>query len=417
MSINWKKLFILIGFLGGVILIAYLLYYLFLKPSIPSLPSANVNGQTGALPQAGLNANIPVGGQAGLLPGGTNANIPGPPATIVGAKVVSSIASGGITSIKQLNTTFSYAATIDSTGTNLLYYDKASGQFFRLTPDGQLVTVNKEIFYQVENITWAPDKEKAVLEYPDGANIIYDFATNKQITLPKHWEDFSFSPDSTQLVFKSLGSSEDNRWLAVANADGSQAVKIEHLGDKDETVFPAWSPNNQIIASFVEDKDLDQQTLYFVGLNDENFKTITVAGRGIQSKWSTSGDKLLYSVYSSASDYKPTLWVTSAQGDSIGQNQKKLNLETWADKCTFSDNETVYCAVPRSLESSAGIFSTELDNSPCDIYKIDLKTGLKSLLAKPEKDSNIASLIISQDNRYLYFTDKASGQIYQMKLK
>ena len=269
----------------------------------------------------------------------------------------------------------------------------------------------------MENITWSPSKEKAVLEYPDGANIVYDFATNQQVTLPKHWQDFSFSPNNQQLVLKSLGADAENRWLAVANADGSQAQKIEHLGDKDATVYPDWSPNNQIIAMYSEDKDFDRQNLFFVGLNNENFELTVIEGRGFQEQWSTKGDRLLYSVYSSASDYKPTLWIVEAQGEQIGQNRRDLRLQTWADKCTFSDNDTIYCAVPKNLQTGAGIFSTDLNDSPTDIYKIDLKTGFKTKIAAPEGNHNIDQIIITQNGNDLYFTSKTDGRLYNIRLR
>lgn len=417
MTLNWKKILLIIGFIAAVILIGYLLYFFFLKPAIPP-PLPNVNVPPGVLPPVGVNVNIPVGVNIGILPTGVNVAVPGPPPAIPPtAPVVSPVATGGLTEIKPLTSVSGYGAVLGSDGSSVLYYDKISGLFYRLTPDGKQLPLTDQIFHQVEKITWAPNREKAILEYPDGANIIYDFKTKKQVTLPQHWKDFDFSPNSNQLVFKSMGLNEENRWLAVANTDGSQAEKIELLGNKDATVYPSWSPNTQIIAMFTEDKDFDRQNLYFVGLHGENFKSTTLEGRGLSGLWSTKGDRLLYSIYTSTSDFKPTLWVVSAQGESIGQNRRSLNLETWADKCSFANNDTVYCAVPKNLQEGAGIFYRELDNSPTDIYKIDLKTGFKSMIATPVGDHNIENLVISQDGRYLYFTSKTDGRLYQIKLK
>jgi len=419
MSLNWKRILLLIGFLLSVVAIAYLLYFFFLKPAIPTQVPTNVNvAEPGVLPPAGLNANIPIGANVGVLTPGANVAIPLQPAALPpGTEFPSTFASGGLTEITSLTSERSYGTTLASDGSSLLYYDKNSGQFYRLTNDGKKILLTDKIFHEVENIIWSQDKEKAVLEYPDGSNIVYNFKTKEQITLPKHWKDFDFSPNSDQLVFKSMGTGEENRWLAVAKTDGSQAEKIELLGDKDATVFPDWSPNNQVIATFVEDKNADQQTLYFVGLNDENFKSTIIEGRNFQGLWSTKGDRLLYSAYSGLTDFKPSLWIVSAQGENIGQNRQSLDLETWASKCSFSNNETVYCAVPKNLEEGAGIFYRELDNSPTDIYKIDLKTGFKSMIAAPVGNHNIESIMASNDGSYLYFTSKNDGRIYQVRLK
>lgn len=421
MPLNWKRILLLIIFLASVILFGYLLYYFFLKPAIPvTTTNTNTNEQPGALPGAGVNVNIPtITNTNGALPGGgtgTNINLAPPPVSPTTA-IVSPVANGGLTEIKPLTTTGAYQPTLAADGNNAIYYDRATGLFYKITPEGQVSPLSNEVFFDVENVTWASDKEKAVLEYPDGSNIVYDFSNDQQITLPKHWEEFDFSPNSDQLVFKSMGSGSENRWLAIANTNGSEARKIEHLGDKDSTVHTAWSPNNQIIAMFREDKDFDRQDLYFVGLNNENFKSTVIEGRGFQGQWSDEGDKLLYSVYSSGSNYKPTLWIVEASGDNIGKNRRSLGLETWSDKCSFSNNNEVYCAVPKSLQEGAGIFHQELDNGPTDIYKIDLETGFKSKIAVPQTNHNISNIMVTENGNYLYFTSQTDGQLYKINLR
>ena len=219
------------------------------------------------------------------------------------------------------------------------------------------------------------------------------------------------------------------RFLCAGSVDDGKSTLIEALfypwhgdtplplGDKDATVYPSWSPNKQIIAMYSEGKNFDQQYLYFLGLNNENFKSSVIAGRSFEGVWSPKGDRLFYSVYTSQDDFKPSLWVVSAQGENIGQNRKNLNLQTWADKCSFTDNDTIYCAVPQSLEDGAGIFRDEFDSSPSDIYKIHLKIGSRSRVAIPEGRHNIESLMVSGDGQNLYFVSKNDGRIYQVQLR
>ena len=420
MPLNWKRIALLIAFIAAVFVFGYLLYYLFLKPAIPAGPAAvNVNAGPGVLPQAGANANIPLAGNInGALPGEQKPAPLGPPAELPPAAAAASpTANGGLTKITALTAAAAGKPALASDGVNVIYYNRATGKFYKVFPDGRTVPVSEEVFYQVQNVSWSPDKNKAVLEYPDGANIVYDFNQNKQITLPRHWKDFSFSPDSGQLVFKSLGDSPESRWLAVVNADGTKAVKIEPLGDKDATVYPRWSPAGQIVAMYREAKGLDSQNLYFLGLNKENLKSTIIEGQNFQGQWSTKGDRLLYSVSSGAAGFKPTLWIVEAQGESIGQNRKNLGLETWSDKCGFADNDTVYCAVPQTLAEGAGIFSAEMDNSPSDLYKIDLKSGFKSKIAVPEGSHNISQVIVSENESYLYFTSQTDGKLYKINLR
>lgn len=421
MNLNWKRILFIIGFIAIVILVGYLLYYFFLKPALPPTGQVNVNinGEPGILPGANVNANIPVVTNInGALPGSqTNTNI-GPPAELPpSTEIASPTAQGSLTQTSALTSGQAFQPTLSADGNNTIFYDRNSGMFYQVSADGRTTALSDQIFYDVENITWAPSKDKAVLEYPDGANIIYDFKNKKQVTLPNHWKDFSFAPDSEQLVFKSMGLNDENRWLAITNSDGSQAKKIELLGDKDETVYPSWSPNNQIIAMYTEDQDFNQQNLYFVGLNDENFKGTIIEGRGFEGKWSTNGDKLLYSVYNSAIGYRPLLWIVSAQGEKIGSNRRSLQLPTWADKCNFSDNNTVYCAVPRNMPEGAGIFADDLDIYPTDIYKVDLNSGFLTRVAIPQGDHNVDNILISQNQKYLYYTNKNDGRLYKINLQ
>ncbi|MFA4833955.1 MAG: hypothetical protein WC619_03880, partial [Patescibacteria group bacterium] len=172
-----------------------------------------------------------------------------------------------------------------------------------------------------------------------------------------------------------------------------------------------------VIAMYTEGNDFDRQEVFFVGLNQENFKSTIVEGRGFQPQWSPKGDQLLYSVYSSNNDLKPMLWLVGAQGDNIGAGRKSLGLETWADKCTFASDTDLYCAVPRDLETGAGLFPELAENTPDRLYQIDMATGLKKLVAIPDGDYNMSDLIISEDGRNLYFTDKTTQRINKINLK
>ncbi|MDD5071935.1 MAG: hypothetical protein PHQ42_04350 [Patescibacteria group bacterium] len=407
--VKYKKIMLVVIFLAVVFVFGYLLYALFFKlPEEEAVPSPPVSTTTPAgLPIAEIGpGQVVETGEARPLPEGE-----------AGEEIASERALGGITQTVELNRDKTLAATLTGDGSNLQYYSQTDGKFYKIDKDGQATVLSDKIFHNVETIKWAPDKNKAILEYPDGANIIYNFSTGKQITLPTHWKDFDFSPDSGQIVMKSIGLDPDNRWLAITNEDGSKTRAIEAIGEKDATVYPSWSPNNQIIAMYTEGIDFDRQEVFFVGLNEENFKSTVIEGRGFIPQWSPKGDQLLYSVYSSNNDLKPMLWIVGAQGDSIGAGRKSLGLETWADKCAFASTTELYCAVPRELESGSGLFPELAANTPDRLYQIDITTGLKKLVAIPDGDYNMSDLIISGDGSYLYFTDKTTQRLNKINLK
>lgn len=406
---KYQKPILITGFILTVLLFGYLIYILFFKPSLPTTTPEEKTGTTttSVLPSAqeGKGQIVDTGSESGL------------PEDQQGGLPASPVARGGLTQTQTLIDQPVSGVTLAKDGQNLQYYNKADGKFYKIDKDGNATLLSDKVFYEVENVTWSSNKNEAILEYPDGSNIYYDFSTDKQVTMPSHWENFDFSPDGNNIVMKSIGQDTENRWLAIANKDGTNAKKIEQLGDYADTVYSSWSPNNQSIAMYTEGVDFDKQEVYFVGLNQENFKSTAIEGRGFEPEWSPKGDKLLYSVYSSSSDLKPELWVVNAQGDNIGTGRKKLDVQTWADKCTFSSNSEVYCAVPKQLEEGAGLFSSLAESTTDNLYKIDVQTGAKKLIAVPEGDYNISSITLSGNGYYLYFTDKTSNTLHKIKLK
>jgi hypothetical protein len=326
------------------------------------------------------------------------------------------LANGGLTSTKVIVSSSSLSPSLSSNG-DVQYYNREDGYFYRVTSSGDIEKMSDRVFYAVDKVTWAPNNNKAILEYPDGSKLLYDFETKKQISYPKHWEEFSFSPQSDQVIAKSIALDPDNRFLTVAGTDGSAAKNIEEIGLNADKVITGWSPNNQIVATYTKSLDFDRQEVFFVGLNGENFKSTIVEGRGLTYEWSKTGDRLLYSAYNTRSDLKPKLWIVDAQGDTINQNRRSLEINTWADKCTFASNTEIYCAVPTSLEPGSGIFREIANQANDEIYKIDLETGNSQLVAIPDGNYNVKEIMVDDGQNNLTFSDQNSGAIYQIKLK
>jgi hypothetical protein len=301
-------------------------------------------------------------------------------------------------------------------GQDLTYYDAPTGFFYTITSDGQKKLFSDLPFKNVSNAVWSPNRQKAILEYPDGSKLIYDFAQKKSITLPSHWKDFTFSNDNNQIAFKDMRLDPENRFLSVADTNGGSYRQIERLGKEDQDVYISWSPNNQYVALYREPLDAARSKVYPVGFNGENFTALIVEGRDLRFKYSPSGNKMVYSVFNSASNYNPGLWVVNTDPEILGTGRNYLDIQTWADKCTFSAEDVVYCAVPRNLDMGSGFRPDFADTKPDDIYKIDLAAGTKELLAQPLFPSTIDQLIISQDGKTLYWQEKATGQIKEMNL-
>ncbi|MCX6715220.1 MAG: hypothetical protein NTX72_05420 [Candidatus Uhrbacteria bacterium] len=410
-----KRIFLIIGFIGSVIVIGLAMYVVFFSatPS-PTTPGAEV--PSGEQPSGTLPSS-----QAGTL-GAGGVTVP----TGTGAlPTAAPIASGGITQVTALTTGPVSNPTLSADGKSMNFYNKEDGFFYTIDKDGNIVKLSTQSFPNVQSAEWNRNAEKAVLTFPDNSKIVYNFETQTQVTLPKHWEDVNFSPTSDSLIAKSMALDPNNRWLVTSNDNGSNVTAIQALGDNADKVQVSWSPNDQVVgfadtSSVVGNNStsgFDTKVIYPIGKNQENFKGLVVEGFGFAPSWSPSGKTILYSVYSDYSQGKPLLWLADGTSSSMGDHRHSLSINTWVDKCTWSSDTVVYCAVPQNLPDNAGLQRSLYDNLPDTLYKLDLTNNRTSVVAIPPTDTTMSNLSVSKDGSSLYYTDTLSGQLKLIKLK
>lgn len=402
--------------IGGLILITLILgfiLFLFATNRVPGLPSSSSPSGTspgGQLPGSQVRTTTPGSGTS--QPSGQTtlplSPVTGQPGSYYQPQPVVRLNSSAV----------SFPSGNNSTG-GVRYYDQGDGKFYRIGADGQAQTLSDQVFYNVSNVVWADSHNKAILEYPDNTKIVYNFDTKKQVTLPNYWQDFSFSSDSNEIVAKSMGLSPENHVLVVAKDDGTGERAIQEMGNYADRVTVDWSPSRQTVAFSKTGDPIggERQQILLIGQHQENFKPITVEGLDFQPNWSPSGQHLLYSVDSSRTNFKPELWITDAYGDSIDNNRRGLQINTWADKCSFADENTLYCAVPRDLPEGSGIMPEVADNTTDDLYRIDLKTGAKIPIPLDGQDHHIASLTYDKNSNKLFFTDHSELGLFSVNLQ
>lgn len=404
---NWRRVLIISGFFATVIVLAILIYSLFFAQETPTqVEQPDVTQPDITQPEQPTGSLTPSEGTGGAVIGDN----------ISGEDVIepSEVATGSITRLNTVLEDPVLAPTTTSNGQAISYYNTTDQKFYRVDANGVAQLLSDREFPDVENVYWSPNKSESIIEFPDGSNILYNFDTEEQITLPAHWQEFTFSPSGNEIVFKSIPLDKEDNYLAISDKNGGNARFIEPLGDNEEAVFVEWAPNNQVIGTYTEPLDFNRSELYFLGFNKENYRLTVVQGYGYQGHWSPLGDRILYSVYNERSDYKPTLWIVDAIPGQIGNNRTDLRLDTWADKCTFSSNTTLYCAVPEALESGAGLVPEAVQTNDL-LFKIDLATRTRELLAIPEENQQMNNLTVTADGNTLYFTDE-SGMLKNIKL-
>jgi len=411
MTNRTKKVLIILGFILVVVLLAYALYKMFTATAPGQIIDGDIVTTTterDALPGAGERTPISEedleGGGMDILP--SSQSIP--------KQTTSFLQPENLT---QITSDYAINVSLNTAQGLMRYYNGYDGKFYKVDKDGNITAMSDKIFYNVENVTWANTADKAVLEYPDGSNTIFDFNNEKQTTLPKHWEEFTFSPQADKVGAKSIGLASENRWLVTVNSDGTGTQLIEPMGNNADKVIVDWSPSGQTVA-FSKTGDTvaaDRQEILFVGLNGENFKSAVVEGYDFRPNWSQDGNKVLYSVYNSRNENKPELWIVNSYGDEIGSSRTLLNINTWADKCAFGEKDVIYCAVPQTLPEGAGMAPEIADNTYDDVYRINLKTGFKNKIDM-EDSHTVSDISYDKINKKIFFTSSQNNGIFELDL-
>ncbi|MBD3281303.1 hypothetical protein GF391_00985 [Candidatus Uhrbacteria bacterium] len=399
-----KKIIFIIFFVSFTIGTGYALYYFFFRTAAPvDIPTDEASGPsyTGTFGQTGERTP---GQEPGTAPGQAAPLPISDDATAPDTEVESELLLDQVTQ----------AASQSNEG-RTRYYDPNDGRFYALDDEGNSLALSNRQFLNVDSVSWSKTTNQAILEFPDGSNISYDFDTDRQVTLPKHWEDFAFAPTDNKIVAKSIGLDQNNRYLIHSNADGTELTASYKLGDNADRVIPSWSPNNQVIAfSKTGDPQPDgAEEILLLGKNHQQFRPLKVAGKGFLPSWSPNGKQLLYSIYHERDQFKPMLWISDASGSQVGQNRRKLNINTWADKCAWADNTTVYCGVPISLPSGSALDRELVSSVSDDIYRIDLTNGTAQKINDYSHRYSISSPAVSPDGTSLTYTDTSSGKLYR----
>jgi Tol biopolymer transport system component len=395
------------GLIAVAGLMGLVLYFMIFKggPTInPQAPDDETPDTSGGLPTAG--EGVPGSGSAG------EDDDDGGPGTLT----PSPVANGGLTATTLLTTAGIFQPTITSSGT-IAYYDPRDGKFYTIDDNGNVVLLSQGTFPFAENVVFSDDAASAVIEFPDGSNVVYDFTTGIQHTLPSHWEEFSFSSDSTEIATKSVGTDPSNRTLVITSADGSNARAIAPLGANDSLVEVDWSPDGNIVGfsrTGASGSAFGQNEIYLIGEDGEAAGVLIVNGSNFKSIWSPDGANILYSIADAGDDYRASLWYGDSRGDRTGDTRLRLSLKTTVDKCVFASASLAYCAVPLEMPAGGGSASSLID-SPDYLYSIDLPSGRTTLVAIPDLNQQMFNLSLSSDGDQLFFTDGV-GRLGLMQL-
>ena len=261
---------------------------------------------------------------------------------------------------------------------------------------------------QILKVVWSSDAKKAIIFYnlnSEIKKILVDYteSTPKTNFLSETVSDAVFSPDSKSIVF--INDLEDTRNVFIANSSFSNQRKI--LDNTLPNLEISW-PSANLIALKTKSSYAIPGFLYTISASGGNFSKV-VESLGLDTIWNKDGSGLVYT------DSDLNLFYLDVK---TGAN-KSLGLKTIAEKCVFSKTKTnvVYCAIPKIINDAnypdewwQGKISFE-DN----IIAVDTKT--LDLVLYAETLSDIVNPVLLENDSYVLFKDRNTGELWSLKLK
>ncbi len=309
---------------------------------------------------------------------------------------------------------------IDSGSDRIKYYRASDGRVFSVSFEGKdKKTISDNVLTGFIKALWNKDTSKVIGLFSDPATktkvkkYFYDYKAKQSTLLNENTAWVSWDPEGKKIVYEFLGKDSDNN-ISVADPDGT----------KWKNIFPTRLPDWQ--ASWVTKNKISlasppsgtvQGLVYTLNPDTTDFSKVLSDYFGLKPLWSPSGDKVLFSA-TQAQGKNLTLFIS----DDKGANKKELALATLVDKCVWSvNNNSAFCAVPKTINQGAvwpddyykGTVSTK-----DDFYEINFATGqqIKLFESTDTQFYDASSLLVSDDNKYLFFVNQYDSQLYGIKL-
>jgi len=394
MNTKLKKILIIVIIILIIALAGLLIYQFLLKPSIEK-----GNGLFGIFPSSKESEIIP-----GKDSGSTDDGFTPQP-----ERKINAISKEPV-----------LAPTLTNDKNGVIYYSRINGTVWQSNFDGTgLKQLSATSLEDLVKVVWSPDKNSSINIFEDKIGIItkyfYDYSNNKAIPLNKSIKDITWSAENNKIAYQYQNKITDENNISTSNPDGSGYVGVFKTRMRDLIV--EWPSGSNI---FLREKPsgLAKSSLYSFDIFSKTFiKTITDM-YGFSVKWSPDGSKLLYSTTSPGGRN-----ISIYTADRSGTNQKTANINTLAEKCTWTqDPRIIICAIPNNIN--------EAEILPDDFYKgkfipddvfwsVNIETGeKKEILDESELIDEIdaTDLFLSPEESYLFFINKFDGLLYSIKL-
>jgi len=313
-----------------------------------------------------------------------------------------------------------FSPTITSDKNQVIYYLRSNGNVWKSDFDGNnLSRVSSANLDNLIKVVWSPDKNNVITIFQDNLENIskyfYNYITEQALPLNRYIDYITWSPDSKKIAYQYRNDATGINTINTANPDGTKYNVV--LNTRMKNLIVEWPQGTDI---FLREKPsgLAQSSLYSINSVTKTFNKVISDVYGFSAKWSSKGDKILYS---KTNQNGKNIGIFLA--DRNGANEKTTEAITLVEKCTWSqDIRYAYCAIPKNI-IDAKILPDDFYKGTFvgddEFYKINVEIGEKTNVLEGEKINgtyDATDLFLSPNEDYLFFINKGDGFLYSIKL-
>ncbi len=224
----------------------------------------------------------------------------------------------------------------------------------------------------------------------------------KGFFLPKNVKNITLSPKETQFFYTIPTQTGVIGMIQYFETN----KKIQPWSSIISEWVSEWS-NDNIITMTTQPSSSTDGYSYFLNISDGKFTKILGPEKGLVTKTSPDTYNVLYSKTEGG---KPVLYIYNT----VSKSSKNLGFITLADKCTWSDSEYIYCAIPNTTgdveyPDSWYMGETSFTDS---LWKIDTKQNIYTNISELTNE-NIDATELKYRDGSIYFINKNTGNLWK----
>lgn len=302
--------------------------------------------------------------------------------------------------------------SLDSGQKKIRFYKKNGGDLLQSDFNGenQEKTSNLTIVGMIEAV-WSPNTDRTAVFYLDSEQLksFLHIGTSSTAALPQDLAGLSWAPDGKSLAYLQRSGSRLNLIIADSAGRGARAIFSTPILDAQIQ----WITPDRLILQTAP-SGIAEGFLFSLSRSSGTFNRIVGPLFGLTSLWSPDGSKFLVS--STNTDGKE---LKTSIYDSAGEPLLDVSPPTLPQKCRWTSSQRAYCAIPRSLSEDAILPDDYLRgqlNTSDRIVLLDLE-GKKIQEVFNQEDFDVADLLLTKAEDYLFFINRKDGTLWSLKIK